>query len=284
LNRAHPNCGGPDPNSLDPNYPYGAAGNTLIGTWGYDIATAALYNPNTYRDYMSYCGPEWTSDYTYKGIADFWLSTQAAPQTIAKETLTLSGWIDEHGQVHLDPMLQRTASILPDAQGSHRIELLNAQGQVLASQTFSPRLIATDSKTQQAYVNGFRVTLPVVTGISTIRIYDGETLVFERTATAPAPTLQAHSVALLGDGRGAVRWRLAAGAPGTVFHARFSPDGGRTWTVLAINQTVTHMHIPHELMKTAAQPMLEIQATDGAQLSTLLIPLPVSEAIYSDKQ
>ena len=23
---------------------------------------------NRYRDYMSYCGPVWTSDYTYKGV------------------------------------------------------------------------------------------------------------------------------------------------------------------------------------------------------------------------
>ncbi|MCY4158323.1 MAG: M66 family metalloprotease, partial [Bacteroidetes bacterium] len=49
-------AGGPDP-----FYPY-EEGN--IGAWGYDFDTAELVSPRL-ADFMSYCGPTWTSDYQF---------------------------------------------------------------------------------------------------------------------------------------------------------------------------------------------------------------------------
>ena len=64
MGRMHAPCGVTQ--AVDDAFPYGSGG---IGVWGYDILTSKLINPgNRYRDFMSYCGPTWTSDYTYKGI------------------------------------------------------------------------------------------------------------------------------------------------------------------------------------------------------------------------
>jgi hypothetical protein len=67
LGRQHAPCGnaaGPDA-----NYPYANAG---IGTWGYNAATRTLINPaSNYRDLMSYCSPEWVSDYNYQRVQNF---------------------------------------------------------------------------------------------------------------------------------------------------------------------------------------------------------------------
>lgn len=64
MGRMHAPCG--NPQAIDDDFPYKSGG---IGVWGYDIVTKALVDPgNRYRDFMSYCGPTWTSDYTFKGI------------------------------------------------------------------------------------------------------------------------------------------------------------------------------------------------------------------------
>lgn len=64
MGRLHAPCGVTQ--SVDDEFPYGSGG---IGVWGYDILKKELVDPgNRYRDFMSYCGPTWTSDYTYKGI------------------------------------------------------------------------------------------------------------------------------------------------------------------------------------------------------------------------
>lgn len=64
MGRAHAPCG--NPKAIDDQFPYGNGG---IGVWGYDIVKKALLDPaDRYRDFMSYCGPTWTSDYTFSGI------------------------------------------------------------------------------------------------------------------------------------------------------------------------------------------------------------------------
>lgn len=66
MGRMHAPCGVSQ--AVDDDFPYGSGG---IGVWGYDILKKELVDPgNRYRDFMSYCGPTWTSDYTYKGIFD----------------------------------------------------------------------------------------------------------------------------------------------------------------------------------------------------------------------
>ena len=53
-------CGGVS--SPDPDFPHSAA---RIGEWGYDLVSGELYDPVTYRDFMSLCTPTWISDYHY---------------------------------------------------------------------------------------------------------------------------------------------------------------------------------------------------------------------------
>src|SRR5699024_3627955 len=64
--RSHAPCGGPA--SPDISYPYN---NASIGIYGYEVDNRDLKNPAVYKDLMSYCYPEWISDYTYKAVMDF---------------------------------------------------------------------------------------------------------------------------------------------------------------------------------------------------------------------
>jgi hypothetical protein len=60
--RRHVPCGGPKGAVED--YPYR---NGKIGTYGFDILRIRIHRPNE-RDYMSYCGPEWVSDYGWNQV------------------------------------------------------------------------------------------------------------------------------------------------------------------------------------------------------------------------
>ena len=64
MGREHAPCGGPD--GPDESYPYAGAG---IGVAGWSIVDKKFVDPvGRARDFMSYCGPVWISDYTYKGL------------------------------------------------------------------------------------------------------------------------------------------------------------------------------------------------------------------------
>ena len=66
MGRAHAPCG--NPQAIDYDFPYSGGS---IGVFGYDILTKELLDPgDRWRDFMSYCSPVWTSDYTFQGIYD----------------------------------------------------------------------------------------------------------------------------------------------------------------------------------------------------------------------
>jgi len=63
--RPHSPCGGAG--APDELYPYPDAG---LGSWGYDFKTRELFDPANHVDFMSYCSPEWISDYNYQLILE----------------------------------------------------------------------------------------------------------------------------------------------------------------------------------------------------------------------
>lgn len=62
--REHAPCG---VSPSDPNYPYSGG---LIGVWGYDSRSGSLQDPSRCADIMSYCDPQWVSDYTYQAFLE----------------------------------------------------------------------------------------------------------------------------------------------------------------------------------------------------------------------
>ena len=68
LGMSHAPCGNPaDP---DPNFPYADG---TVGQYGFDVNGQTVAD-KTQPDIMSYCDPEWVSDYTYK----MWYADQMA--------------------------------------------------------------------------------------------------------------------------------------------------------------------------------------------------------------
>jgi hypothetical protein len=64
--RKHAPCG-QRAAGIDDAYPH-EGGKT--GVWGFDFRENKLLNPATHKDVMSYCGPQWLSDYTFRALAE----------------------------------------------------------------------------------------------------------------------------------------------------------------------------------------------------------------------
>ncbi|MBV1861010.1 MAG: hypothetical protein KUG77_21515 [Nannocystaceae bacterium] len=81
--RRHVYCNG-DEGGPDPSYPYEAGD---LGVWGFGILDFTLYTPTNGKDYMTYCGNTWVSDWTWGKVLPFieeitgWGAADAAPNS-----------------------------------------------------------------------------------------------------------------------------------------------------------------------------------------------------------
>lgn len=137
LSRWHAPCGGPS--GVDASYPYPDAD---IGVFGYDFRSGAVREP-TAKDLMSYCGDEWISDYTFKGMLAHREATELPDMgSAAREAmLVVSGQIIS-GELTLNPVYTlSTRAELPQS-GPHRLELRDASGRSLYSASFAGQRVS----------------------------------------------------------------------------------------------------------------------------------------------
>lgn len=94
---AHAPCGA-SVGDVDRNYPQKDGS---IGSWGYDLATGALFDPAVYRDFMGYCRASWISDYSYQALLARGLRVNDEQQTV-RQALTVAD-LDGGRVALLDP-------------------------------------------------------------------------------------------------------------------------------------------------------------------------------------
>ncbi len=134
----HAPCG--NPSGPDPQYPYA---NADVGTWGIDLGALSLKAPGTYKDLMSYCNPDWISDYNYMQV----LTNRGTGPSIqpavggAGQGLLVWGRI-VNGSVVLEPAVVVDAPArLPAEPGPHRLEGFDARGGRVFSLSFGGDLV-----------------------------------------------------------------------------------------------------------------------------------------------
>ncbi len=139
--RHAPGCGAGGP---DPDYPYTDA---YTGVWGVDFSTGGdfgrLISPARYRDFMSYCDPAWTSDFSFTKALEYRMGlppapTAAAGATAVEKTLLLWGRVQD-GELRLEPVFEwETPVKLPTSPGPYRLEGIDAAGGRMFSLSFTP--------------------------------------------------------------------------------------------------------------------------------------------------
>ena len=125
----HSPCG--NPWQVDPAYPY-PDGN--IGVIGYDVRSEELVDASTH-DLMSYCHPQWISDYNFRKALEYRIRTETSSRALAAQDeprgsrLLLRGHVSAEGELHLDPAFVLDAPAqLPSGSGPYRIAGFSGDG------------------------------------------------------------------------------------------------------------------------------------------------------------
>lgn len=153
--RYHAPCG--DPGGIDEDYPYSQAG---IGVFGLDVSTMSLKSPSTQVDLMSYCDPEWISDYTYTGVVEHLVAQSQEIKRISndtqKEVLLVWGSVGPEKSV-LEPAFEITAPVhIPSNTGPYVLDGRDDSGTRLFSYRFQGTPLAHGPEGQR----DFTFTLP----------------------------------------------------------------------------------------------------------------------------
>lgn len=137
MNLYHAPCGGAG--GPDPDYPHDEG---AIGYWGWDPREDVLIDATSYRDFMSYCGPEWVSDYQFERAMDYRVRTEGTqerqPLLPREQTLLLWGTVQQ-GSVELDPafLIDMPPTELPRG-GPYTLTGLGPSGEERFSFGFAP--------------------------------------------------------------------------------------------------------------------------------------------------
>ena len=131
----HAPCG--YPSNVDPDYPYEDGS---IGAWGYDHRGDSLIDKDQARDLMTYCEPEWVSDYHFEKAVRY-RTTQAMMRGEESgrsgPSLLVWGSRGTSGELSMDPALVvEGRSLLPQAPGDYTLTGLDAARRELFSVSF----------------------------------------------------------------------------------------------------------------------------------------------------
>jgi hypothetical protein len=208
--RLHSPCG--QPAGVDPDYPYAGG---VTGVYGFDLQDNVLRSPSS-PDVMGYCGDPWISDYTYQGVLDYRIATEAAFARAAvaplQPCLLVWGRI-VNGRPVLEPAFEViTRPSLPKAGGPYRVEGRAADGASVFAISFDAAEIADDRRGGRHFA--FAVPLDgVATGrLASLRLGTPAGEVAAQRAVAPlaADRAGAGVEARAVPGGAQLRWDAAA--------------------------------------------------------------------------
>ncbi len=254
--RKHVDCGGPA--NPDPNYPYptNQIGNVSpTGYYGFDPKTRTPIPPNRAKDYMSYCSPEWTSDYTWRAIYNSLGSTGAVQATQVDETaagglvLVTGGinptagegtlnyaWVYPATAMSAGMWAKWTAAMArnqpPQTSNAvtYRLRLRDPSGAVLAEQPVT----LLESEDLDTETRAFLLTFPAPSGtVATVELVADGTVLDRRAPGTGTPTvtiLQPASGETVQDEL-TLSWQAQDPDPEDelLFTVQYSPDNGATW-------------------------------------------------------
>jgi hypothetical protein len=238
-------CGadGPDP-SFPYVYPDGRAhiGNDAYQNYGFNINSPAIYTYPSYYELMSYCSPEWISDYTYNGIwtYDNVVLARRSTQPTSNHAFLISGSIDPHAdRIGFNPVYALDTPAYQPEGDDYVLEMLNANRQVVASYPFAaaqaqPDRWSTPNQAEEAI--GFHLAVPYHADVATLRVRHGDTVLGTLDGNTSAPQLTAPATRFGISRSNQVTWSGSSttGEP-LSYLVRVSTDSGQTWETIAVD-------------------------------------------------
>jgi hypothetical protein len=285
LRRYHAPCG----TSGDPRQPFPYPGGSIgADVFGLDIANGRVWSPaapDAARDVMSYCTPQWVSDFTYTALYHEQRSSGMAAVSTAGDALLVRAVLDHEGATLLPVYAVSEAAPIPASPSEYTVELLNPAGEVAVRHTVEVVQAETPHGFGEAHDHaghthaegeGMRrihalVPLPgapvaavrLVRGTAILGTYHTENTA-KRSALSSVP-----AVISVANGLAELRWEPAA-TPALV---RATADGTR-WTVLGVDVTGGSLTVEAALLSG----MTRIEVTP-AGTAPFELPLPKRAAL-----
>ncbi len=277
--RAHAPCG--NPGGPDPNYPtYNSYPSGSIGEFGFDTSNSQVHNPVSTFDYMSYCGPVWTSPYTYVGLKNAITASPAAahPQRAGSrhlegEYLFLNFRMHKDGRVEVMNSFHLPTPSPPLEMGretSVGCDLLCKDGAVLESHLC--RLTNPHHDEGGPSVE-FYEAIRWNDKTHTITFYrDGKVChTIEVEERAPEVAFSATQQAERRPEMMRLEWSAkpataAKQAQGPLqYILRYSNDAGRTWRAVAANLTENSHVVNLDMLPGGEECMFQVVASSGVR-------------------
>jgi len=209
--RHHVPCG--NPSNPDPLYPYP---NGSIGVYGFDPATGQLKRPSTHVDLMSYCEPEWISDYTFRAVLEFReaeASGRAAFAAAREPALVVWGRMNGRS-LTLEPAFEvETRPALPAEPGPYTLQGLDASGAVVFELSFAGEALGHGPADERHFAYALPASLAQPHRLERLRLVGpgvpaaeiARPPVAARARAQAAPVLEARAT-----GEVELRWHAAA--------------------------------------------------------------------------
>jgi hypothetical protein len=214
LSLRHAPCGGPE--GVDPAYPH-AGGD--VGIYGYDRSSGRVTVPGEMVDLMTYCTPDWISDFHYEkalayrdtsefdtGFSD---SRASASRGDAGPRLLVSGGVLD-GELSLRPALSWSgpASVPAATSSDYRVEGLDDAGRVLFELPVLMRPL--DHLEGGMFLVSIPESLARPGELGTLRLTGPEGMVEQRraagTADRPEVTVDREAAGFGGSAGARMRW------------------------------------------------------------------------------
>ena len=277
-------CG--DEAGPDGSYPYGSgfispgtsawASNTKYGLDWSDMGVRVI-TPNWY-DVMTYCQPQWISDYTYEAIYNRMVAEKPVPfivfdtpqaTTTAEHLVVMTTILTPTDVITLNTFyrLPNSEDLATSPPGDYHIRLLDAGNGLLADHAITPYFSPETDEPEGSIAE----MVPWITGTHKIVITHGTAALITRTVSASTPAVTITSPnggENLSGGNVTVNWTAsdADGDPLT-FSIDYSRDGGATWESVSGQITTTQATLDLGLLPGTTQGKFRVWVSDGVNTS-----------------
>ena len=253
--------------SGDPYYPYP---NASIGQYGLDVFRMADLESgwsDYAKDVMSYCAPQWFSDYNYRKLYDDQrVHGTLLPGTVEVPSLLIRVEFDADGKPLLRPVYPILA--VPDelpTSGNYTVELVDSQGKVAA--TYPVPVYRAEEQGVVAQAIYATVPLPAEPVASLRLVQAGKpvaskSLNAQQATIASVPSIEQTSDTLT------LRW----GAPGVPALVRYTADGSKSWTTVGLDVLGGELQLDSKTLP-GGEGVFEITLADQTVLASHTVSL-----------
>jgi len=253
---------------------------------GFDVKRRTIRSVFDFRDIMSYCQPRWITPHTYRKLFDVLHAPQSSTLKSGGDSIAatgalqdeagifwlVSGFVDD-AAVYLDSIYSiETVGPAEIGAGTHRIEVLNGNNDVLVTRNFTPRTprtdISNDGETRIGLAS-FAQLVPVRPLAEKIVVRNATGVVISDTPLGGAKPTISLLFPIGGEqlaGQLTVSWNANdadSAADDLVYWVQYSPDGGVRWITLAQDVPETSLAVDFDQLPGSSNALIKVFGSDS---------------------